>query len=290
MQQEDKSFEGLIISLIIHVVLVLAYLFMPKPPIDEQPRPVEITIVEPKKTQTFVTDTKIPQADLIKELRDKAKFLSKETRRVKKEIKSKHTGKTQNDLLALPTPTLSEPQTTGGGGKPGEEVHSSLKGLVPKPKQVGTNGVGQEGFGKNIVMGASSLAEHIPGISEGAFTALNTDQFTYYTFFSRVNEQVRYRWITYVRNYLDSLSEPVLSQMARTPKSFQIEIVLNSEGHYLKSFIHHTSGESSLDMTAVDAFQNAAPFLNPPKGLVEDDNLIHLHYNFLIEFKPRGSM
>ena len=306
-EEQDSSFWGLTLSILLHIALILLLIFMPKPEEPLRPDKTEITILDPadaKKAQAFVTDTKIPKEDLIEKLKEKAKFLSKEAKRVKEEVKAHNNGRTQNqDLNTLPMPTLDSPSAMGknehqqGGGKPGsrkkpeqQEVQSSLTGLQPKPKQIGGNSSAQEGFGKNLVIGSSSLAEYIPGIKEGGFTALNTDQFTYYTFFERVNEQVRYRWVSFVRSYLGGLSDAQMNQLAKYQRVYQIEIVLNGEGQYLKGFIHRTSGDNALDMTAIDAFQGAAPFLNPPKGLVEDDGNIHLHYSFIVEFRPRTGL
>jgi hypothetical protein len=304
MNEEDKSFTGLTLSILLHIGLVLLLIYMPKPTEVARPETTEITILDPgKKAQSFVADTSIPQKDLLKELKEKAKFLSKETRRVKEETKAKNTGRTQNNITDIPMPSLDEPSGVGaqqgggrkgGGGKqqtPTPQIHSSMAGLQPKPKQIGGAEPGaQEGFGKNLVIGSSSLAEYIPGIKTGGFTALNTDQFTYYTFFERINEQVRFRWVTLVRNYLGGLSDSQMNALAKYQRVFQIEIVLSDSGQYLKGFIHRTSGEQALDMTSIDAFQSAAPFLNPPKGLVEEDGFIHLHYSFIVEFRPRTGL
>jgi hypothetical protein len=304
MQEEDKSFQGLILSIVIHVAIVLLALFLPKPDDSARPDKTEITILDGKTPQAFATDTDVKAKDLIEDLKKKAKYLSKVTKRVKEETKAHNTGRTQNsDLNALPTPTLQPPSSQGikqqaGNGKPGpknkesseEDVHSSFEGLKPKPRNMGGMGGQQEGLGRNLVIGGSSVAEYIPGVKEGSFTALNTDQFTYYTFFSRVNEQVRYRWVELIRRYIDGLTPGALATLSAYERTYQIEIVLNGEGAYLKGFIHHSSGDQPLDMTAIDAFQGAAPFLNPPKGLVEDDGNIHLHYNFIVDFRPRTGL
>lgn len=310
MQEDDRSFIGLTLSILIHVAVILLLIFMPKLPEPERREVTEITIIDnSKKAQAFVTDTDVPKKDLIEDMKEKAKYLSKETKRVKEEVKARNNGRTQNsDLNSVPNPTLEAPSSQGakktaGQGKGGEktknqqqkpkdqEIHSSMAGLQPKPKQVsGMGGPGEEGMGRNIVMGGSALAEYIPGVKEGGFTALNTDQFTYYTFFARINEQVRYRWVSLVRSYIGGLSETALNQLSQYQRVYQIEIVLSDTGQYMKGFIHHSSGEQALDMTAIDAFQAAAPFLNPPKGLVEDDGYIHLHYSFLIEFRPRNGL
>jgi protein TonB len=300
--QEDKSFLGLTLSILFHIAVVLFFLFLPK--VDTTPReaPTEITILDSKNAHQFVDNTDIPKKDLLEDLKEKAKFMSKMNKRVKEETAARRIERSKN--TPFETPSMEQQQEQGrsekhgqakSGGKQGEkhpEIQSSLQGLQPKPQTLGSGGPpnAQEGFGKNVVMGASSIAQYIPGVKQGSFTALNTDQFTYYTFFERMNEQLRYRWVSLVRSYLNGLSEADLSKISRADKYFQIEVVLDTEGKYLKGFIHHSSGDHPIDMTAIDAFQAAAPFPNPPKGLVEDDGYIHLHYNFLLMLQPRTGL
>lgn len=302
--QEDKSFLGLTLSILIHIALVLLILFLPKLNlIPERERPTEITIIDNnKKSQAFVDDVSIPKKDIVEELKEKAKLVSKFNKRVKEETVAKHIDRSKNN--PFDTPSLQEQQELGQSEKHGQtkagsktaeshpEIQSSMAGLQPKPQTLGSGGPpgATEGFGKNIVMGASSIAQYIPGVKQGSFSALNTDQFTYYTFFERMNEQLRYRWVSLVRSYLNSLSETDLARLTRQDKYFQVEVVLDTDGKYMKGFIHHSSGEHPIDMTAIDAFQAAAPFPNPPKGLVEDDGYIHLHYNFLLMLQPRTGL
>jgi protein TonB len=300
--QEDKSFIGLTLSILIHIALVLLIVLMPKPDSSSRETPTEVTILDNRNAQSFVDETQVPKNDLLEDLKKKAKFVSKFNKRVKEETVAKHIDRSKNS--PTDTPALEQQQEMGqsnkhgqskAGGRSGErhpEIQSSFAGLQPKPQTLGSGGPpgATEGFGKNIVMGASSISQYIPGVKQGSFSALNTDQFTYYTFFERVNEQLRYRWVSLVRSYLNGLSEAELSRLTKTDKYFQVEVVLDADGKYMKGFIHHSSGDQPIDMTAIDAFQAAAPFPHPPKGLVEDDGYIHLHYNFLLMLQPRTGL
>jgi TonB C terminal len=302
MQEDDKSFVGLTLSILFHIGLVLLILFMPKLDNQVSEKPTEITILDGKKATAFVDETQVPKKDLLEDLKEKAKFVSQFNKRVKEEAVAKRIARSKN--TPFDTPALEEQQELGrsekhgqskAGSKTGQshpEIQSSMQGLQPKPQTLGSGGPpgATEGFGKNLVMGSSSIAQYIPGIKQGSFTALNTDQFTYYTFFERMNEQLRQRWVSLVRSYLNSLSESDLARQTKSDKYFQIEVVLDNDGKYMKGFIHHSSGEHPIDMTAIDAFQAAAPFPNPPKGLVEDDGFIHLHYNFLLMLQPRTGL
>jgi hypothetical protein len=231
----------------------------------------EVTFVEPPKNdKSFVTDTDLGAVQ--KKLEDQAHFLSRLNRRVKKQMVARKSGPTRN----------------AGGGHPRKQtVHSSMKGLQPRSHKIAGQTLGSQGAVSNLAIGSSSVGERIPGVQEGAFTALNTDQFTYYSFFSRINEQVRYRWVNLIRNYVASLDNHDLAQLAQYERVTQIEIILNNKGEFLKGYVHRTSGDKILDQAAVNGFANAAPFVNPPKGLAEDDGLIHLHYSFYVQFQPR---
>lgn len=266
----DKSFQTLILSIILHGILVLflsARLSVPWPSHNET---AEIVLIEKepvKRARNIVTQLK-PE-NLTGKLQQQADFLSQFTQRVKEQMRARNSGETRN---------LS-------GRRPSPNTENRVGGLQA-PREPGETAQNRNGLGRNIVMGESSLGEHIPGVKEGSFTALNTDQFTYYTFFARINEQVRYRWVRQIRAYIDSLSQQQLTELARYERSTQVEIILNREGEIVDTVVHFTSGDRTLDAASESAFQAAAPFRNPPQGMVEGDNRIHLHYKFFVTLNP----
>jgi TonB family protein len=243
----------------------------------------EIVLIEKekepaKKSQTFVTNPD-PQTkeDLIEKLKDQADYLSQFTKRVKKEVIARNKDTTKN----------AKPAQAARKGDP-----EGIAGMQAR-------GQGDDGFLapggdremkpiNNVAIGQSSIAEYIPGVEEGAFTALNTDQFTYYAFFARMNEQVRNRWVALIREYMDRLPADKQAGLAAKDRQTHIEIILTAGGEFHSSIVHNTSGDRELDQTTVAAFRRAAPFLNPPKEMVESDGLIHLRYGFLVRFRPPG--
>lgn len=240
--------------------------------------PTEVTFIEreesQKKSQQFVMETEKKEPDLKDKLNDTADFLSAFTKRVKKQIIARTTGETVN-----------------------QKPQKALKGDAQGIAGMQAKGEGQDGFlrpggggsaMRQVAIGPSSISEHITGVEEGDFTALNTDQFTYYSFFARINEQVRNRWIAMVRNYVEGLGAKEQEWLSRQDRQTVVEIVLSSTGEYTRSIMHNSSGDSRLDQTTVDAFRAAAPFLNPPKGMIEGDGYIHLRYGFHIRFRPPG--
>ncbi len=267
---QDRSFEGLIASLLIHGALVLIFLFSPQQSTWEPALPIEIQVVEKESredlpTQTFVKDPEV--GEVIQDLKDKADFLSQFTRRVKEQVRARRIDESQNRKPSISaSPSFPQPPPSPG---PGEvKTHQ------------------EQPFARQVVIGDSTVGERIPGVQEGGFTALNTDQFTYYTFFNRVNQQIRFRWITNIRTFVSLLTAARLKELSATNRTTHVEIILNSTGYFMESVVHRSSGDSDLDLAAIEAFKEASPFLNPPQGLVGSDGYIRLYYSFYVQWRP----
>jgi hypothetical protein len=268
----DKSFEGLLLSIFLHIALILL-LWNAKFPESTPHRPTEVTFIERptnKKAKLFVTETH--PKEIAETTKDEADYLSQFTKRVKKQMRAINFGPTVN---SMPNP-VPKPQPQKAAGlreqQPGE-------GLGPP----GGNGAQEM---KVVAIGPSSLSEYIPGVEQGAFTALNTNQFTYYTFFQRMSEQVRNRWIPLVRNFVASRTPQQLDLLSKWDRVTVVEIILGPGGQYVKSIMHSSSGDQSLDELHAQAFAAAAPFPNPPRGIFEPDGFIHLQYQFILQFHP----
>jgi TonB family protein len=275
----DRSFQGLLLSLFVHALLAWLY-FHAKPwTVIPAETPTEITILDtddsPKNKKTFVSETE-SQEKVFENLKDQADYLSQFTKRVQKQMRARANDRTQNRRLNL-NPTLQpSPQKQGVAGM---ERTKEDGGSLPMP------GINQPST-RNVAIGPSTLSELIPGVEEGAFTALNTDQFTYYAFFSRINEQIRSRWVSNVRGYVSGLSQQELEVLSKYDRQTVIEVVIGKDGRYSSSMVHQSSGDRRLDQTTLEAFRAALPFLNPPSGLVEADGMIHLKYGFMVRFRP----
>ncbi|MGE0529011.1 MAG: TonB family protein [Bdellovibrionales bacterium] len=281
----DRSFQGLLISLAIHALLVWLIVHSKTPPLLSQFDAAEITLVEremrpEERRKIFVTETEKEDEKKTPEerLKEEADHLSLLTKRVKKQMRARESGPTRNTSLRHLSPRLDT--------KPPEEHPQGVAGMAQSRRERGV-GLPTPGSAlREVVIGPSTISEHIPGVEEGAFTALNTDQFTYYAFFHRINEQIRNRWVNQVRGYMERLSHADLEALSRLDRQTVVEVVLGADGRYFTSYVHTSSGDEALDQAAIRAFRTAAPFLNPPRGLVEDDGLIHLHYGFMVRFRP----
>jgi TonB family protein len=134
----------------------------------------------------------------------------------------------------------------------------------------------------------STVGESLPDdVSVGDFTALNTDQYQFYTFYARVEDLVRYRWESHVRNAIDYFDRrAVVKNISQKTWITQIEFLIDPNGHLKKAILLKESGIALFDQSSVRAFEDAKVFPNPPKEMVQSDGFIHLRYSFHVYFNP----
>lgn len=260
----DNAFQAFSFSLILHAVLwfLLANAKLSLPTSADR---TEITIIDRSESaQSIVTETK-PTEDVFEKLKNQADFLSKYTKRVKEQMKARESGPTRN----------AAPSKVAG-----------LKNQREQEKGIGMRAQPPGSPMRQIAVGSSSVAEHIPGIKAGDFTFLNTDQFTYYAFYERIGEQIRNRWISLVRGYVASRTPQQKEILSQYDRQTVLEVLANPKGEIVDTILHSSSGDRQLDQIMIQAFRAAAPYMNPPQGMVEEDGLIHLKAAFIVRFAP----
>lgn len=247
----------------------------------KQPDVTEVEIVSPTqqrpKEQQVVRQALAPEQLKAQEDETLARFLSEQRQRVKQETQAALRGMTKN----------SEPGEKSD--KPREQKKAS--------ENAGKRDLTKEGFeswnpggpalARRSGEGPSTTGESLPrDVSVGSFTALNTDRFTYYTFYARIEEMIRYRWESRVQNTLSSLDRTSLSTVGERAWVTSAEFLLNPQGRLVKVLVMKESGMKGFDAAAVGAFREANMFPNPPQELVEEDGFIHLKYNFTVSYNP----
>jgi protein TonB len=60
-------------------------------------------------------------------------------------------------------------------------------------------------------------------------------------------------------------------------------VMLDARGHVLRVELIEPSGVVHLDDAAVEAFNKAGPFPNPPKGLISADGSVEILWDFVLK-------
>ncbi len=289
---------ALALSLFFHLFLVGFVWFVPRDFLNyftspfvsqvpvEKPTLIEVVLNQKKDTQQIVRQANPPASQIDDESKEIARFLSEKKQRVFLETKAKEIGQTQN-RQQMPKYQKELLQ---------EKIKEQLKELakiedgdiVTRPKQQKNSDYKpMDLFPKDQYMN-STLGEVLPdNMSVGDFTALNTNQYQFYTFYARVEDLVRFRWEGYIRSALDFFDRRrVIKSVSQKTWITQIEFLIDPQGHLRKAILLKESGITQFDQSSVKAFEDAKVFPNPPKEMIQDDGFIHLRYSFHVYFNP----
>jgi TonB family protein len=127
--------------------------------------------------------------------------------------------------------------------------------------------------------------DHVEGVDVGDATFLNTREWKYAGFFNRVKQAVAEHWnpVGVARD-----RDPTGEKFFYKDRVTVLAVTINSQGAVTDLKVSRASGLEFLDQTALDAFQSAQPFLNPPPGLVDSHGEIKFTFGFHLEAAGGG--
>ncbi len=321
-----RYLRAFIYSLIVHILLILVlWIWNDKnAPVSLNPQPTVVELLEtpelprrptqrPQNEKQFVRQTEVPEELKTNEKRDK-RFASEEEQVVLEERQARASGMTANRSSSSseqgqqqpPSQTQSQKQAKADPKKSLDlKPESPLKKFAEKELVGGLGDVVQkeneekkvvENSGKpldfsrfgSIERGLSTVGEQLPDdIKFGDFTALNTDRHLYYSFYARIEQMVRPRWVNYARAVVYNLENGHEVVQGRATWTTKLEIVLDKNGTFQKALLHEGSGSKGLDSAPVQAFRDAQQFPHPPAEMVKNDGTIRIYYAFSVNLVPR---
>ena len=119
-------------------------------------------------------------------------------------------------------------------------------------------------------IGLAQNNDFIEDVPLGDSTNLNTVEFKYYGFYHRIRLKLEQYW----GNSLKQKTEAIYKAGRRPPASTNyitsLSIILDAKGNIVKVNVSTTSGIKELDDAAIESFNRAGPFPNPPKGMMKN--------------------
>lgn len=292
---------ALILSLIFHITLVLVIWLVPKSfllsvpspfasqiPV-EKPSMIEVVLQDKKPQRQIVRQADAPTSVLAPDMTDPANYLSEKRQRVLLETKAREVGRTQNRTQTIPKYQQELLQNNVREQLREIARQKSKDGeIIVNPRQRNNNYKPMELYPKDEQYMKSTVGEVLSDtMTVGDFTALNTDQYQFYTFYARVEDLVRFRWETHVRNAIDYFDRRhVIKNISQKTWITQIEFLIDAQGHLQRAILLKESGIAQFDQSSIRAFEDAKVFPNPPKEMIQDDGFIHLRYSFHVYFNP----
>ncbi len=284
-------------SLLLHTLTWVSFELAPRPPAPyDRQQQVEVEIVDHSEpTPKDVTKDKqqiVEQKDSVNdEVDEKAKFLSAKDQKVLKETRAANSGDFKNASLAGKNAPQQPPAPPVAQTPPAESKRTkglpSLSSLKPQmqmsprpPTQPGDEGQTAD---------ASATDDYLKDVETGLQTMLSTREFIYYSYYARIKERIKQHWEPNIRDRVKMIFRQGRNIASAKDHITQVVITLNRNGELVGIEVITPSGVEALDDAAVQAFRAAAPFPNPPKGLIDEEGEIKIRWDFVLEassFRP----
>ncbi|MGA9519975.1 MAG: energy transducer TonB [Myxococcaceae bacterium] len=118
-------------------------------------------------------------------------------------------------------------------------------------------------------------------VEEGEGTYLNTREWKYASFFTRVKQGVGMTW-----NPMGELRQrdPSLKMYGSRDRYTLLEVTLAEDGRVKNVAVVKSSGLDFLDLEAMQSFYRAQPFPNLPAGMRGPDGTAQFQFGFYLEF------
>lgn len=181
---------------------------------------------------------------------DSTKELEKETRKVQRETLPSRFSKLGVPLFSNLTRHL------GHDPDQGENSSSSL-GTIPE--------------------------DYVNNLKESDRTALNTKEYQFFGYFQRIRERLDRAWVPILRKKLVSYYRNGRQLASDQDFSTKILVTLNENGQIIRVRLLVESGTQDLDEAAIQAFNEAGPFPNPPKGIIDNNHEIIVPWKFILK-------
>lgn len=296
----------ILLSFLGHGILYSSVYLAPGRSLDA-PEIIEMSLVEkpvekksePRKPE----DLRIADQDkLNNDLDENAKFLSSHNQRVEKQTVAQKHGDFKNIQKKAPEGEASASKPTGKWTKfmPQFDVSKAVENLnereqkfadgdmevVQAQKKKQQSQMVENSEAKPVRKAGSEVSQTLDYIKEldpGLETMLSTKEFKYYTFFSRVRQQLNQHWAPKIRTKVDQIYKQGRRIASTDDMITNCLVTLDSSGKLLRIQIIGVSGIRELDEAATEAFRAAAPFPNPPKGMIDPDGTIKIQWRFVLE-------
>ncbi len=277
----------LALSLLLHFGLSLSLYFADSFKRDK-PDTIEITIQEPAVTVPDSLPKQIVQQNqkaLNDETDKNAKYLGQFNQRVVEETRAAQHGDFTNaglkDRIESKQQKAQKKSKMKQTLEADQKTASGLPVLAALKPTFDWDKVDKTGGSKREV--ASKTDDYLKDVKTSAQTMLSTREFLYYSYYNRIRGQLKQYWEPRIKEKVKKIFSQGRSIAADEDRITKVLIVLNDAGTLVKVQVVGESGVRDLDDAAVEAFRSAAPFPNPPKGIVDADGLIKIRWDFILE-------
>ena len=119
-----------------------------------------------------------------------------------------------------------------------------------------------------LSQGLSSTNDYVEEMALGDFTHLNTVEYKFYGFYHRIRQKLEQFWGKSIQEKAANIFRAGRRLPASENLITSLQVTLNADGEIIGVKILGASGVKELDDAAIESFNQAGPFPNPPKELL----------------------
>lgn len=127
-----------------------------------------------------------------------------------------------------------------------------------------------EQFLKEVSALASSNNDYVEDVPLSDITRFNTTEYRHYGFFQRIRNQLELHWGAVLKDKAKKIYKSGRKISSESDFITNVEVFLDQSGKITGMKIIGTSGIQELDDAAIESFNKAGPFPNPPKDLISN--------------------
>ncbi len=311
-----------IISVLLHSALLFLYVptFIAETSESKKQEPIEIIDyreVLPQSSQQpsrqVVPKLKTPESQIAetedalnRNIDPNAKYLGAKNQSAEKEMRASRIDDFRSQqgtgAKGIPTQVEAIPPTVEELGKEEElseegdfpsQANSKQKtGIKRDWKTLSLKDLSIEGDG-----GAAAATDDKLDVDRGERTLLSTREYKFFGYYQRIKELLRQYWKPNIEHQMARIWGKG-KQIKEDELVTRVLVLLDEKGQISKISKLTSSGYIELDEAAVEAFQTAAPFPNPPKAMLDDDGFVRINWDFIlttdnsprIQFRNVGSV
>jgi len=249
--------------------------------LDQKPAPSKPEVVA-KKDKLKLENQIVEQDEkaLNQEKPEDARFLSANDQKVAKQTQAVNHGQFQN--LVNKNTKAGKPVETKKSKPKLDQLLAAYDPMAAAMKKQEAKTL-QEAEAAQKGGDVSQTSDYLKNVDHGIETLLNTREFKYYTYYNRIRKQLSQYWEPKVKEKVNTMFQQGRKIASAQDRTTKLLIVLDAAGTLVNVQVLSDSGVSDLDDAAIESFRAAAPFPNPPKGIIENDGTVKIRWDFVLE-------
>lgn len=220
------------------------------------------------------------------------RFLSKENNYHARQSVSKNSGLYRNagqgvrdgTMIEVPGPTKKKSETKKKRSARDFALLQKKDLFVEKTANDEQEKLSKKGLenGRSKKAGLSQTNDFIEDVRVGDFNRVNTQEYEFYGFYFRIRQRLEQFWGRTIQEKARAMVRSGRTLASGKNHVTSLKVFLDSRGRIRKIKVESASGVKELDDAAVESFNQAGPFPNPPKGMLRK-GLARLEWGFVVK-------